>query len=72
MANTKRQSKTKKQSEADSALQSFYEACGMDGKTIKRAIELRYSEPPRTFPRHSDFAKRMRREAVAPKMRKAK
>jgi hypothetical protein len=25
-------------------LRSFYEACGLDPKTIERAIELRYSE----------------------------
>jgi hypothetical protein len=62
----------KRQPADDSALQSFYEAFGLDPKTIERAIKLRYSEPPRAFPRQSDFAKSVRREAVAPKMRAPK
>jgi hypothetical protein len=54
----------------DSLLHGFYESFGLAPRTIERAIELRYSEPPpRTYPRHSDIAKRMRHEPVAPKMR---
>jgi len=54
----------------DHDLQTFYEACGIDSKTIERAIEHRYVEPPRTYRRDTDIAKRMRREPVAPKMRR--
>jgi hypothetical protein len=64
--------KPKRNPAEDQALQSFYEACGLDPKTIERAIELRYCEVPRTNPRHSDFAKRMRHEPVVPKMRRPK
>jgi transposase InsO family protein len=57
----------------DSLLHGFYESFGLAPKTIERAIELRYSEPPpRTYPRHSDIAKRMRHEPVVPKMRRPK
>jgi hypothetical protein len=56
----------------DSALPSFYEACGLGPKTIERALELIYYKPLRTFPPRSDFHKRIRREAVEPKKRKAK
>jgi hypothetical protein len=55
----------------DSDLQRFYEACGLGPKTIERAIELRYHDPQRTFSRHSDSAKRIRREPAAPKMPRA-
>ena len=57
----------------DSLLHGFYVSFGLAPKTIERAIELRYSEPPpRTYPRHSDIAKRMRHEPVVPKMRRPK
>jgi hypothetical protein len=56
--------KLKKNDAGDNALQCFYKACGLNPKTIERAIDLRYSEPPRSCPRHSDIARRMRHERV--------
>jgi hypothetical protein len=53
--------KPKRNTADDTALQNFYESCEMDPKTIERAIELRYHEPPRTVPSNSDIAKRIRR-----------
>jgi hypothetical protein len=37
--------KRQKSPEADNTLRAFYEACGMDPKTIEGAIKQRYEKP---------------------------
>jgi hypothetical protein len=62
--------KVRRNAAEDNTLQRFYESCGMASQRVKRAIELRYSEPARACPRHSDFAKRLRPSAHSPARRR--